>query len=264
MELGIKGRVAIVCGASQGMGRAVAEGLAAEGAKIALCARNAEKLDQAKAELRGRYGAENVIAVPGDLAQAEAIEGLVSATLKEWGRVDIVLNNLGGPPPGPPLGFADDAWRSSLEQSFMSVVRMCRLVVPDMKKRSWGRIINMLAVSVKQVEDNLTLSSTARTAVVAYTKGLSDEVAAHGITVNNVLPGSIATERLQVVTELQGKARGENPEQAMATRLSRIPAGRLGKPEEMADLVCFLASARAGFINGVSIPLDGGQLRTVL
>lgn len=263
MELGIGGRVAIVCGASQGMGRAIAEGLLREGARVAICARDSQNLDRTAAELGAIGGADKVAPVAGDLVLASTIENLVATTLSRWGRIDIVLNNLGGPPPGLTSGFTDQQWLSSLEQNFLSVVRMCRLVVPDMRKRRWGRIINLLAVSVKQVEEHLTLSSTARTAVVAYSKGLSDEVAADGITVNNVLPGSIATDRLQWVTELQGRARGETPQQAMATRISRIPAGRLGKPEEMADLVCFLASERAAFINGVSIPLDGGQLRTV-
>ena len=264
MDLELTGRVAIVCGASQGMGRAVAEGLAAEGARLALCARNADKLELAASELTRRHGEDRFLSVAGDLTRPETCQRLVNDTLRKWGRVDVLFNNLGGPPAGQPLDFDETAWLGAFGTAFLTVVRMCSLVVPGMRERKWGRVINMLAVSVKQVEENLALSSTVRSAVVAYGKGLSDQVARDGVTVNNVLPGSVATDRLREVTRMQGLARGEDAEQAMATRISRIPAGRLGKPEEMADLVCFLASERAAFINGASIALDGGQLRTVL
>ena len=261
MDLGLEGRVAIVCGASQGMGRAIATGLVAEGALVTLCARNEEQL-RAAAQAIDPQGRQTMT-VTADLAQAGSAERLVEETVAARGRLDIVVNNIGGPPPGQPSSFSDQDWHAALEKNFFNVVRLCRAALPHMRKNHWGRIVNLLAISVLQVEDNLALSSTARTAVVSFSKSLSDEVAADGITVNNVLPGSVLTDRLVEVSKMEAKFHGRDPERAVEERLVRIPAGRFGKPEEMADLVCFLASERAGFINGVSIPFDGGQLRAM-
>lgn len=263
MELGIRDRVAIVCGASKGMGRAIAAGLAAEGARVLMVARGEDALQRAAAEIAGQAGGDRVLAMAGDLGEADTPARLVAQAVARWGRLDIVVTNTGGPKPGQPSSFSDDDWLLAYQQIFFSAVRLAREALPHMRAQNWGRIVNLLALSVVQVEDNLTLSSTARKAVAAFAKSLSDEVARDGITVNNVLPGSVLTERLEEVSRMQAQHHGTDPDKAMDVRLARIPAGRFGQPEEMADLVCFLASERAGFLTGLNIPVDGGQLRAM-
>lgn len=264
MDLGLGGRVVIVGGASQGMGRAIAAAFVREGAAVALVARRPEVLEQAATAIRAGDTAERVLAVPADLARADDVSRVVARVRECWGRVDVVVNNVGGPPPGQPLGFSDAQWLAAFELNFFSVVRMCREVVPLMQARRWGRIVNLLSLSVRQPEDNLALSTTARLGVVAYARALASEVATDGITVNNVLPGSVATERLQAVAEMQARFHGRDVQSAMDDRLALVPLGRFGQPEEIADLVCFLASERASFLTGLSIPFDGGQLRATL
>jgi 3-oxoacyl-[acyl-carrier protein] reductase len=264
MDLGLAGRVAIVGGASRGMGRAIAAALLREGARVAICARGADALEQTAADLAGAADAARVLAVPADLARADDVARVVARTVERWGQVDVAVNNAGGPPPGQPLAFSDAQWSAALELSFFSVVRLCREVVPGMRARRWGRIVNLLSLSVRQPEENLALSTTARTAVVAYAKTLADEVAAEGVTVNNVLPGSIATERLQAVAEMQARYHGRDLAGALDARRALVPAGRFGRPDEIAALVCYLASEQAAFLTGLSIPVDGGQLRATL
>ena len=264
MKLGLDDRVAIVCGASQGMGRAVAKGLAAEGTKLVICARSEENLAAAETEIASATGTDQILKVAADLNDPASAPRIVAAAMDRWDRVDILVNNTGGPPGGDPLSFTDDQWLAAIEQNFLNVVRMSREVVPHMREAGWGRIVNILALSVRQVEDNLSLSSATRMAVVAFVKSLSDSVAADGITVNNVLPGSVATDRLHVVNKMQADSRGVDADDAMAERVARVPAGRLGRPEEMADLICFLASERAGFLTALNLPVDGGQLRAII
>ena len=263
MDLGLVGRVAIVGGASRGMGRAIAAALVREGAAVTLCARRADALAQTAAELE-RDAAGRVLAVAADLSRPDDVPRVVAETLARWGRVDVAVNNVGGPPPGQPLGFTDTQWRDAFELNFFSVVRMCREVVPHMRAWGWGRIVNLLSLAVRQPEANLALSTTARLAVVAYARSLADEVARDGLTVNNVLPGSVATERLQAVAEMQARFHGRDVAGAMDDRRALVPLGRFGEPAEIADLVCYLASERAGFLTGLSIPFDGGQLRATL
>jgi 3-oxoacyl-[acyl-carrier protein] reductase len=184
-------------------------------------------------------------------------------TMRRWRQVDIVVNNLGGPPPGQPSQTTDDQWLNAFNLNFFSAVRMNRLVLPGMRQRKFGRIVTVLSLAIKQPEDNLATSTVARTATAAYAKVLSTEVAADGITVNNVLPGSIHTGRLQAVAEMQARFHQRDVSSAMDQRLDLIPARRFGKPEEAGDLIAFLASERAGFITGLSIPVDGGQLRAM-
>jgi 3-oxoacyl-[acyl-carrier protein] reductase len=263
VDLGLAGRVAIVGGASRGMGRAIAAALVREGAAVTLCARRADVLAQTASELASE-APERVLAVAADLSRPDDVPRVVAETLARWGRVDVAVNNVGGPPPGQPLGLTDAQWRDAFELNFFSVVRMCREVVPHMRGRGWGRIVNLLSLAVRQPEANLALSTTARLAVVAYARSLADEVARDGITVNNVLPGSVATERLQAVAEMQARFHGRDVAGAMDDRRALVPLGRFGQPEEIADLVCYLASERAGFLTGLSIPFDGGQLRATL
>jgi 3-oxoacyl-[acyl-carrier protein] reductase len=274
MDLGLHGRVAIVGGASQGIGRAAAATLLREGARVAICARGAEALAEAARALAGTAAAEprssgadeedRVLAVPADLARADDMARVVARTVERWGRVDVAVNNVGGPPIGPTLGMTDAQWLGAVELNFLSVVRLCRAVVPHMRRQRWGRIVNVLSLTVRQPEPPLALSTAARLAVVGYARTLSDEVAAEGITVNNVLPGSVLTARLQSLLETQARAQGTDAARVLQDRVALIPAGRLGQPAEIADLICFLASERAAYLTGLSIPFDGGQFRGTL
>lgn len=264
MELGLKDRVALVCGASQGMGQAIAHGLAEEGARVMLVARSAERLATAEAAILAQCPGARLASLALDLTQPDSAALAVKAAHTRWGRLDVLVTNTGGPPPGQPLELADEQYLLAYQQNFMNVVRLCRHAVPMMRVNGYGRIINMLALSVRQIEDNLVLSSTSRLGVVAYARYLAEQVAAEGITVNNVLPGSIHTERLAQVAQMQAQHFGRDPSAELDVRAGRVPMKRLGAPQEMADLVTFLASERAGFLTGLSIPVEGGQLRSVL
>jgi 3-oxoacyl-[acyl-carrier protein] reductase len=235
-----------------------------EGAAVTICARGRERLDEAADEIIAICGDEDqVLVVEADLTQTEDVRRVVEATLIRWDRVDIAVNNIGGPPAGPAFSMSDEQWRAALDLSFFSAVRMSREVVPSMRDHGWGRIVNVLSLSIRQPEENLALSTVARSATAAYTKCLSDELAADGITVNSVLPSSVETERLRQVAEMQARLHGVDPALAMEERLSQVPVGRLGRPDEIADLICFIASTRAGYLTGLSFPFDGGRLRSI-
>lgn len=248
MDLGIAGKVAIVCASSKGLGRAAAAALAAEGARVALCARGEEAL---------RATAESLGAVfwrAMDVRDADATRRFVADVVERFGGVHILVNNCGGPPMGPTLDFDDAAWRDALETSFLSAVRWTREVVPHMKTRRWGRIVNIVSISVKQPIPNLVLSNAARSGLVGFAKTLSREMAPFNVLINNVLPGTHLTDRMKELAA----GRGETPEQ-FAERYGRdIPVGRIGRPEDFGPLVAFLASERAAYICGASVPIDGG------
>lgn len=264
MDLGLKDRVAVVCGASQGMGRAIAAGLAAEGARVLLVARNAERLAQAESAISAHVPGASAASLALDLTLPGSAATVAEAAQQRWGRLDVLVTNTGGPPPGQPLELDDDKFLLAYQQNFMNVVRLCRYAVPAMRAHGYGRIINVLALSVRQIEDNLVLSSTSRLGVVAYARYLAEQVAPDGITVNNVLPGSIHTARLEQVAQMQARHFGRDPAGELDVRAQRVPMKRLGLPQEMADVVAFLASERAAFLTGLSIPVDGGQLRAVV
>ena len=264
MDLGLTGRAAIVGGSSKGIGRACAESLAREGACVTVVSRHADEAAEAAEAIERAYGAGRAIAVGADLSAPEDIARVVEATAERWGRVDISVNNLGGPPPGQAADMSDEQWSAALELSFMSAVRLDRLALPFMRKQRYGRIITVLSLSIKQPEENLALSTVARSAAAARARLLALETAADGVTVNNVLPGSIKTGRLQAVAEMQARRRGADLGDAMELRRKLIAADRFGEPEEVGDLVAFLASERAGFITGQNISVDGGQLRAMV
>ena len=264
MELGLKNKIAIVGGSSKGMGRAIATKMAAEGASVVICSRNSQDLETVASEMKDEFGSDRVYPIKADLSLEKDIDKLVNKVLEHWGRIDILTINLGGPPPGQPTEFSDEDWANAFNLSFYSAVRLSRNVLPLMKKHGWGRIISILSLSVKQPEDNLALSTVARPAVAAFMKTLSKEVAKDGITVNTVLPGSIETTRLKGVWEMQASFHGRDMSQARNDRIAMIPTGRFGTPEEVADLVCFLASENAGFLTGLHLPIDGGQHNTTI
>jgi len=264
MDLGLKGKVAIVLAASKGLGRASAAALAAEGAHVVIGARNEQVLRAAAEQIRRESGSQ-VLAVPTDVTKPEDIAAIVNAATHEFGHIDILVNNAGGPPPGTFEMFNDAQWEAAFELSLLSVVRLIRLVLPHMRQRGSGRIINIVSTSVKQPIDNLLLSNAIRPGVIGLAKSLSIELAPENITINNVCPGRILTDRIRQVYQLDAKKQqGISEEEALKDAAREIPMGRIGKPEELGALVAFLASEQAAYITGTTIQVDGGVTRSLL
>lgn len=264
MDLGLKDKVAIVLAASKGLGRASAAALAAEGARVTIGARNGQALEQTAQEIQRASGSP-VLAVPTDVTRAEDIEAIVAATVREFGRVDILVNNAGGPPAGKFEAFGDAQWQAAFELNLLSTVRLVRQVLPHMRKTGSGRVITIVSTSVKQPIDGLLLSNAVRTAVVGLAKTLSVELAPDNITVNNVCPGRILTDRLRQVYKVDEKVQqGVSEQEALQGVIQDIPLGRIGKPEELGALVAFLASQQAAYITGTTIQVDGGLVRSLL
>ncbi len=263
MDLGLRGKAAIVGGASRGIGRAVADGLLREGVRVAICARGRETLEATADELRRATGGE-VVAIPCDMRHEQDIRSFVAAAAQAFGRLDIVVNNAGGPPLGRFEDHADSVWQASLEQNFLSVVRTVREALPHLLAAGGGRIINILSWSVKQPLDGLILSNAARLGVVGLAKTLSKELGPDGITVNNVCPGSTLTDRFRQLAEARAKVSGTTVEAFLAEEAQRIPLRRLAAPEDVAALAVFLASEQARHITGTTIQVDGGQTASSL
>lgn len=259
MDLGLRGKRALVAASSRGLGRAAAEELAAEGASLCLCAREADALEQTRAEIEERHGVR-VVAVAADLSTLEGIRLTAEKALHELGGVDILMNNAGGPPAGPHDQITTEQWQKAFDLTLRSVVELTRAILPGMKERRWGRIINLTSMAVKQPIDNLMLSNSLRAAVTGYARTLADEVATLGITVNNIMPGYTRTERLQDLAEKTARDRGVDPETISRSWVTGTPMGRLGDPHEFAALVAFLASERASYITAQSIAVDGGWI----
>lgn len=263
MELGLKGKVALVAGSSEGLGRAIAFQLAAEGASLVLCARGEKQLRKTLDEISNEHKAK-VLAVVTDLSEPPQVERLAETARKEMGRVDILVNNTGGPPPGTFADLTSAMWEQAVRLLLLSTVNLTRAVLPSMKKQRWGRIINVTSVAVKQPVDNLMLSNSLRAGVTGFARTLANEVAPLGITVNNVMPGYTLTRRLdELSSDLAVKMRTDKAEIQRRWE-QQIPMGRLGQPEELASLVAFLASEKASYITGTSIAVDGGLVRSIL
>lgn len=263
MDLGLKDRVAIVGGGSKGLGRACADSLAQEGAKLVICSRNAQELDQAAEEISAAAGV-GVLAVPADLSKLEDIQTLVKRTVDYFGRLDILVNNSGGPPAGRATDTTEEAWSQSVDMALMFFIRMSREAVPHMKNGGWGRIVNVLASSVYQPIENLVTSGVTRMGAVAFAKSLADEVGRDNILVNNVAPGYLLTDRMMHIFEVRSEDTGANVEDLLQAHSSTIPVGRLGRPEELGDLVTFLASEKNSYTTGATILVDGGVVRSVM
>lgn len=263
MDLGLKNRVAFIGGASAGLGRACATAFAREGCAVMLAARRADELERLAQQLATETGVK-VSHTACDLATREGVQKAIDATLATFGRIDIVFTNIGGPPPGNFFDHDEPAWYAAFEQLLMSVVRICRLVIPHMKRQGWGRIINNTSISVKEPLDNLILSNVFRTAIVGLAKSLSRELAGHNILINNICPGFHATTRMEEIIKGRAKRAGVQYSEALATTLKDVPLGRLLNPEEFANMVVFLASERASGITGVSILVDGGMAKGLM
>lgn len=263
MDLELKDKVAIVGGASKGLGRACAEVLAQESAKVVICSRTRSDLERAAEEIRDTTGAE-VLAFPGNLDSYDTIKNLVAAAAGHFGRLDILVNNSGGPPLARAATAGEDLWETALQRSLLFFVRMCREAVPHLKQQGGGRIINILASTVYQPIDNLALSGATRMGVVAFAKSLADEVGRHNILVNNVCPGSILSDRMLSNVTSRAKELGISVEEALGRRAAETALGRIGQPKELAHLVAFLASGKASYITGTTILVDGGLVRSVL
>jgi 3-oxoacyl-[acyl-carrier protein] reductase len=262
MNLGLVGRVALVTAASKGLGRAVAEELAAEGATVAMCARGEAALREAADSVASR--GNQVLPIVGDVSRPEDVERIVSDTIARFGRVDILVNNAGGPPSGPFESLTPTQWEEAIRLTLLSAVNLTRLVLPGMKERRWGRIINVTSITVKQPVDGLMLSNSIRAAVTGFARTLANEVASFGITVNNVLPGFTRTERVEELARQTAEREGITAEEALEHSISQIPMRRLGDPREFAAVATFLASERASYITGASVAIDGGWIRSLL
>ena len=261
MELGIRGRTALVTGASKGIGRAVAEALAAEGARVFLVARSKERLAALVQDLRARGGDADYLAL--DLAREDAAERILEAA-REFGEVELFLGNTGGPPPGRAEALAPEAWAKAFADLFLPMVRLTRGLLPGMKERSFGRIVYITSISVKEPVDNLALSNGVRAGLTGYLKTLAREVAPFGITVNAVGPGYTKTERVEALFAHQAEREGLSPEEVERRLEASIPARRLGRPEEVAAAAVFLMSEPAGYITGQTLIVDGGYVRGLL
>jgi 3-oxoacyl-[acyl-carrier protein] reductase len=262
MDLGLKGKVALVAGASQGMGRASALGFAREGAKVSICARGEAALSETAAMIRKETGGE-VLAIVADMTKPEDIQKFVNQTAQHFGRLDIIVNNAGGPPPGEFMKFTDADWNNAFQLSLMNTVRMTREAVPHMRKVGGGRVINITSYSVKEPIAGLVLSNAIRSGVIGLAKTLSRELAGDNILINNVCPGRIDTERAQKLNKARAERLKRPLEEINRDMAAEVPLGRYGTAEEAADLIVFLGSDRASYITGTTIQIDGGLVRGI-
>jgi 3-oxoacyl-[acyl-carrier protein] reductase len=263
MDLGIKNRVAIVAAASRGIGFACARELAREGARIFLCSRDPKHASEAAKKIHEETGAD-VAGIACDVTNDADVQAFINLAIQRAGQIDICVTNAGGP---PAKVFAEtdlDLFRQAFEQNALSAIRFAKLVLPGMLKRKWGRIVNITSVSVKQPIDGLLLSNTVRAGLTGWAKTVSNEVAAEGVTVNNVAPGYTLTERQDELAEVRGKAAGKSKQEVIESWALQAPMRRMAQPEEIAAAVAFLASERASYITGVTLQVDGGWVKSLL
>jgi 3-oxoacyl-[acyl-carrier protein] reductase len=263
MDLGLKEKVALIAAGSRGLGRAVAEELAAEGAALVLCAREPRTLAEAAAAIADTTGA-HVLAVPADVTLVADIKRVVEAGTERFGRIDILVTNAGGPPAGKFDQLTREQWEEATRLTLFSAIELTRQVLPGMKERHWGRILNITSIAAKQPVENLMLSNSLRAGLTGFARTLANEVAAAGITVNNILPGYTRTERLDDLARMMAEKQGISADEFRGRWEQEIPMGRLGEPREFAALAAFLVSERASYITGTSIQVDGGWIKSLL
>lgn len=262
MDLGLKGRVAVVAAASKGLGRATAEELAREGCELVVCARGEDALRDAAAAMADHGG--RVVPVVADLGTAAGVAVVVERAMAEFGRADIVVANAGGPPSGPFEDHDWGAWQQAVELNLRSTVELVRPFLPGMRERRWGRILTITSIAVKQPVEGLILSNAIRAAVTGFARTLANEVAKDGVTVNNLLPGYTRTDRVTALNAARAAREGIAPEEVARGIERQVPMGRYGEPREFAALAAFLASDRASYLTAQSIAVDGGWIRSLL
>ena len=263
MDLGLKNKIALVAAASRGLGRAVAEELAAEGASLVICSRRAETIAGVANEIRDATGAE-VFGIGADVSNPGDVARLIHSGIERFGRIDILVTNAGGPPAGPFDSFSLAQWEDATRLLLHSAIELARGVLPGMKERRWGRILNITSIAVKQPVDNLILSNSLRAAVTGFARTLANEVASSGVTVNNIMPGYTRTERVEELARMMSEKQGITPAEFIARWEKEIPMRRIGEPREFAALAAFLVSERASYITGTSIPVDGGWIKGLI
>lgn len=263
MELGLEGRVALVCGGSSGLGRAIAGGLAAEGARIALNARGVERLEASAAELSALHRTD-VISFPADVSAPDQVAAMVTRIVERFGRLDILLCNAGGPAPAPFMEAAPESWQRAIDLNLLSTMHLCHAAIPHMKSGGWGRILAIASLAAKQPLPGLILSTTARAGVLGFIKALSDELAPDGVTANALCPGLFATDRIEYLAKERAARAGTTADAVLRDQAASVPLRRMGRPDEFAAAAVFLASEPAGYITGVALSVDGGMHRSIL
>lgn len=261
MDLKLKGKTAIVFGGSKGIGRGIADALAAEGVAVAIVARTKDTLDRAAAEINSRGG--RAIGLRADLGDWPSVERAVKSARDQLGPIDILVNNSGGPPPSGVSGVKPEVWEQQFNAMVLSIFRITDMVVPEMRSRKWGRILNVASTSVIEPIPIIGVSNTLRSAIVGWAKTLAGEVARDGITVNTLLPGSIATDRAMQLRRNEAARRNVPIEDVIRRGDEAVPVGRMGTPEEFGAVAAFLASPLAAYVTGSLIRIDGGALRSV-
>ena len=263
MDMRLGDKVACVAAASRGLGKAVARGLAAEGARVAICSRGEEILRSTAHEISSQTGVE-ILPIPADVSDPIQARAFVDAAFEHFGRLDVLVTNAGGPPSGPFVELSLEQWQDAVDLTLLSTVTLCQTAIPHMRSAGGGRIIAITSVSVKQPMENLLLSNSVRMGVIGLMKTLSNELAGDNILVNSVCPGWTLTERVQQLLAALAERRDVTSEEAAAQVVADIPLGRMGRPEEIADVVVFLASDRASFVTGTAIAVDGGFVKAAL
>ncbi|MBI3585829.1 MAG: SDR family oxidoreductase [Ignavibacteriales bacterium] len=262
MDLGLKNKVALVAAASQGLGKASAFALAQEGARLVICSRREKEVRQTAEEISQQTGSK-VVPVVADVSKQEDIKKFVGAALKEFGTIHVLVNNAGGPPTGHITSMTDEEWEKGVQLTLMSAVRLSREVLPMMEKQQWGRVITIVSLVAKQPLNELLISSTLRPGILGLMKVLSNQYAQHNITVNTVCPGLILTKRQEELSASRAAEKKMTFEEYLADSAKAIPTGRLGRPEEIGNVIAFLASEQASYINGVNLLVDGGIVKGI-
>lgn len=260
MILNLSGKTALVTASSKGIGFAISQAFLDAGAKVCICSRTEDNLRAAEKELANK---ERVLAIAGDIADPEFLKQLVKHAQERFNSIDILVNNSGGPPAGEALSLTEEQWLSALNGNLLSVIRLSTLVVPAMKTRGWGRIVNLTSTAAREPAAGMALSNVTRAGVAAYTKTLAQEVGPFGITVNTILTGGVLTDRLNSLLERNTKDTGESLQDAIARIGNTIPVRHIATPEEFAQMTLFLVSPQASYINGAAIPVDGGASKSI-
>jgi 3-oxoacyl-[acyl-carrier protein] reductase len=262
MDLGLRSKVALVSAASQGLGKASARALAEEGARLVICSRREEEIRKTAAEITEQTGAE-VVAVAADVTVPEDIQRFVATAIERFGTVHVLVNNAGGPPAGDILSLKDADWEKAFQLTLMSMVRMTRAVLPFMMNQNWGRLITITSIAAKQPINELLLSSTFRPGISGLTRVLSNLHAINNITTNTICPGYILTKRQEEVGRARAGVRNITFDEYLAESAKMVPTGRLGRPDEIGNVVAFLASEQASYVNGVNLLVDGGLAKGI-